>query len=70
MKNVIDLEHVMRNGAELNQFLMDNLVTLESMTNIISLHWHATNNQKRIKAMLCALEQLEKDIQEEINNEF
>ena len=32
-------EHILSNQAELYQFLMDNLVVLETLTNIITINW-------------------------------
>ena len=57
-----DMEYIFSSGAELYQYLMDNLETVEEMANIIVMHYHPTNNQKRIRAMMSALQQLESDM--------
>ena len=56
----LDKEYILSNGAELNQFFMDNLTSVEAIANILSVNWNAA------PIILGALikQQLENDLDE------
>ena len=53
-------EYILSNGAELNQFFMSNLETVEELANLISMHW---NNPEEMERLI--RQQLNRDLDRE-----
>ena len=58
VQNAIDIsaglqkEYILSNGAELYQFFMDNLETVEEIANLMSMHWNDKSMGDIIKQQL------------------